>query len=69
MERLIQIIAGLLAWSFLILFKDDRVAQMIIERYYTLRFGEVSEFTKEKTERGEGGFGSAGVWCLFLVFE
>ena len=41
--------------------KGDRIAQMIIERYYTPMFVEVSDFTNEKTERWEGGFGSTGV--------
>ena len=38
---------------------------MIIECYYTPKFVEV---TKEKTERGEGGFGSTGLWFFFLSF-
>ena len=41
--------------------RGDRIAQMIIERFFTRKFGEVREFSKENTERGEGGFGSTGV--------
>ena len=41
--------------------RGDRIAQVIIERYYTPKFVEVSDFTKEKTERGEGGFSSTGL--------
>ena len=37
------------------------IAQLIIERCFTPKFAEVSEFTEEKTERGQKGFGSSGV--------
>ena len=30
--------------------RGDCIAQMIIERYFTLKFVEVCEFTKENTE-------------------
>ena len=40
--------------------RGNRIAQVIVERYYTPKFVEVHEFTK-KIERGEGGFGSTGV--------
>ena len=45
--------------------RGDRIAQMIIERFLTPKFGEVREFNKENTERGEGGFGSTGVSFSF----
>lgn len=32
--------------------RGDPIPQMIIERYYSAKFVEVREFTKEKTERG-----------------
>ena len=38
--------------------RGDCIAQMIIERYFTLKFVEVCEFTNKNTERGEGGFNS-----------
>lgn len=36
----------------------DRIAQMVIQPIKRVNFKEVTEF--EKTERGEGGFGSTG---------
>ena len=45
--------------------RGDRIAQMIIERFLTPKFGEVREFNKENTERGEGGLGSTGVSFSF----
>ena len=36
----------------------DRIAQLVIIPYQTIDFEEVSEL--DKTERGEGGFGSTG---------
>lgn len=38
--------------------KGDRIAQLIIEAYYTPEFIEVKELSQ--TSRGEGGFGSTG---------
>ena len=38
------------------------IAQLIIERCFTPKFVEVSDFTEEKTERGQKGFGSSGVY-------
>ena len=37
--------------------RGDRIAQLIIERCYSLKFVEVSQFTKDKTERREGRVG------------
>ena len=37
--------------------RGDHIAQLVIERYFTLKFVEVHEFTKNTTERGEDGFG------------
>jgi dUTP pyrophosphatase len=37
----------------------DRIAQMVIAKYETANWEEVSSL--EETERGEGGFGSSGV--------
>ncbi len=37
----------------------DRIAQMVIAKYETANWEEVTSL--EKTERGEGGFGSSGV--------
>ena len=58
-------IVGVILFNFFseeyVIEKGDRIAQMIIERYYTPKFVEVSDFTNEKTERWEGGFGSTGV--------
>ena len=48
--------------------RGDRIAQMIVERYGTPKFVEVHEFAK-KTERGECGFGSTGVWFSFIFFS
>ena len=39
----------------------NRTAQLIIQRFFTPKFVEVSEFTEEKTERDKKGFGSSGV--------
>ena len=38
--------------------RGDRIAQLIIERCYSPKFVEVSQFTKDKTERREGRVGS-----------
>ena len=38
----------------------NRIAQLIIERCFTLKFAEVSKFTEDKAKRGERGFGSSG---------
>ena len=46
----------------------DRIAKMIVERYYTPKFVEIHEFAT-KTERGEGGFDSTGVWFSFFFFS
>ena len=40
--------------------RGNRIAQVIVERYYTPKFVEVHQFTK-KIERGEGDFGSTVV--------
>ena len=37
--------------------RGDLVAQLVIEQYFTLKFVEVHEFTKNTIERGEDGFG------------
>lgn len=37
----------------------ERIAQMIISKYEKIEWNEVKEL--EKTDRGEGGFGSTGV--------
>ena len=37
--------------------RGDRIAQLIIERCYSPKFVEVSEFTKDKTESGVGWVG------------
>jgi dUTP pyrophosphatase len=39
--------------------KDDRIAQMIVERYEHVKIMEIHEF-KKRTDRGNGGFGSTG---------
>ena len=39
----------------------NRIGQLITEPSYTPKFVEVNEFIKEKTGRGQGGFGSSGV--------
>ena len=44
--------------------RGDRIAQLIIERCYSPKFVEVSEFTKDKTERGE-----ARVGLVLQVFD
>ena len=36
----------------------DRIAQMVVARYERVEWNEVS--TRDKTERGEGGFGHTG---------
>ena len=58
-------IVGVILFNFCneeyVIERGDRIAQMIIERLFTRKFGEVREFNKENTERGEGGFGSTGV--------
>ena len=41
--------------------RGDRIAQLVIEWYFTLKFVEIREFTKNSTERGGGGFGTTGV--------
>lgn len=38
---------------------DNRIAQLIIERYTVPKFVLVNEFTKGETERGEKGFDSS----------
>ena len=48
--------------------RGDRIAQMIVERYYTPKFVEVHEFTK-KIERRTGVFGSTGVLFSFIIFS
>ena len=45
--------------------RGDRIAQLIIERCYSPKFVEVSEFTKIKLKEGRGGW----VWfyrCLIF---
>ena len=37
----------------------ERIAQMVISKYEKIEWNEVSEL--EKTDRGEGGFGSTGM--------
>lgn len=37
----------------------ERIAQMVISKYEKVEWNEVSEL--EKTDRGEGGFGSTGI--------
>lgn len=37
----------------------ERIAQMVISKYENIEWNEVSEL--EKTDRGEGGFGSTGI--------
>ena len=37
--------------------RGDLIAQLVIEQYFTLKFVEVHEFTKNTIERGEDGFG------------
>jgi dUTP pyrophosphatase len=37
----------------------ERIAQMVISKYEKIEWNEVSEL--EKTDRGEGGFGSTGI--------
>ena len=68
MERLIQIIEQICAWSLSRFSSDEyvvetgnHISQLIIERCFTPKFVEVSEITEEKTERGQKGFGSSGV--------
>ncbi len=39
--------------------KGDRIAQLIISKYETVSWSQVSSL--EESERGEGGFGSTGV--------
>ena len=41
--------------------KGNRIGQLIIEQCYTSKFVEVNEFSEEKTEKGQQGFGSSGV--------
>ena len=40
--------------------KGNRIVQLITERCYTSTFAEVNEFSEEKTEKGQKGFGSSG---------
>ena len=58
-------IVGVILFNFsneeYVIERGDRITQLIIERCYLPKFIEVSEFIKEKTERGEGGFASTGV--------
>ena len=58
-------IVGVILFNFsneeYVIERGDHIAKMIIERYFTPKFGEVPEFNKESTERGKGGFGSTGV--------
>jgi len=39
--------------------EGDRIAQLIIEKYHSVEFEEVSEL--EESDRGESGFGSTGL--------
>ena len=39
----------------------NRITQLIIERYFTPKFVEVSKFMEQKIEQGKKGFGSSGV--------
>ena len=58
-------VVGVILFNFsneeYIIERGDRIAQVIFERYYTLKLREVSDFSNEKTEGGEHGFGSTGV--------
>lgn len=38
--------------------QGDRIAQLIVQSYYSFNWNEVDEL--ESTERGDGGFGSSG---------
>lgn len=40
--------------------KNDRIAQLIVERHYSPEIVECSEERLGETNRGEGGFGSTG---------
>ena len=64
-------VVGVILFNFsneeYIIERGDRIAQVIFERYYTLKLREVSDFSNEKTEGGERGFGSTGVW-FFLAY-
>lgn len=42
--------------------KGDKIAQIILEKCYSIKFREVTkeEFSSQKSERGKGGFGSSG---------
>ena len=39
--------------------RDDRIAQMVFERYFNAEWIEAKEFNRKST-RGKGGFGSTG---------
>lgn len=41
----------------------DRIAQMVLNKYEPIEFVVYEELSS--TERGEGGFGSSGVWLKF----
>ncbi len=41
----------------------DRIAQMVLNKYEPIEFVVDEELSS--TERGEGGFGSSGVWLKF----
>ena len=44
--------------------------QLSIDQCYTPKFVEVNEFSKEKTERGQWGFGSLPAqYCAFSIFS
>ena len=73
MEQLIRIIEEMLAWSFSIfpmkntLTKEATVLLRWLLNVTILQILLKSMNLAKKTERGEGGFGSLGVWC-FLSF-
>lgn len=41
----------------------DRIAQMVLNKYEPIEFVVYEELSS--TERGEGGFGSSGIWLKF----
>ena len=59
-RRIVRVILFNFSNEEYVIERGDRITQLIIERCYLPKFIEVSEFTKEKTERGEGGFASTG---------